>query len=105
MGSKTQNGNFLENGSTDFDISAFIKTLFLNKIAYENNTCIGGPYVMSICSKVALAVRWTLLLWSTAVYKERIHFLFKVKQSKPLYMRKYMQYLCTDLFVLGIATS
>jgi hypothetical protein len=24
---------FLENGSTEFDISAFMKTLFLNKIA------------------------------------------------------------------------
>jgi hypothetical protein len=30
---KTQNGNFLENGSTDFDISVFRKTLFLDKIA------------------------------------------------------------------------
>jgi hypothetical protein len=33
MGPKTQNGNSLENGSTDFDILVFMKTLFLNKTA------------------------------------------------------------------------
>jgi hypothetical protein len=33
IGPKTQNGNFLENGSNDFNISVFMETIFLHKTA------------------------------------------------------------------------